>query len=61
MSDLLTALGLVLVIEGALWALFPRLTVAALEAARQTPAEMLRIAGVAAAGLGVVIVWLVRG
>lgn len=61
MSDLLTALGLVLVIEGAIYALFPdamkRMTTKML----QVPSPNLKTAGLVAAGVGVGIVWLVRG
>lgn len=61
LGDLLTALGLVLVIEGMLLALFPdrlRRMVAAMLA---HPAQAVRIAGLATAVAGVGIVWLVRG
>ena len=61
MQDLIVALGLVLVIEGALWALFPDYFTRMLEAARELPEPMLRYAGVAAVILGSLIVWLVRG
>lgn len=60
-QDLLAALGLILVIEGSLYALFPEtmkrmiLAVAALDPAR------LRNAGLTAAVAGVGLVWLVRG
>jgi uncharacterized protein YjeT (DUF2065 family) len=61
MSDLIVAIGLVLVIEGLLWAAFPRLGVKLLEAAAGTPEQSLRTVGAAAVAAGVVIVWLVRG
>jgi uncharacterized protein YjeT (DUF2065 family) len=58
---LVTALGLVLVIEGMLLALFPdrlrRVTAAMLA----QPAQALRIGGLACAVVGVGIVWLIRG
>jgi uncharacterized protein YjeT (DUF2065 family) len=61
LRDLVTALGLVLVIEGMLLALFPerlrRMTVAMLT----QPSQALRIAGLACAVAGVGIVWLIRG
>jgi len=60
-ADLVTALGLVLVIEGLLYAVFPvqmkRLVVAVLD----LPAGVLRGGGLAAATAGVIVVWLVRG
>jgi hypothetical protein len=61
MSDLLVAVGLVLVIEGLLWAAAPELGLKLLAAAAQTPERSLRTAGAAAVVAGVVIVWLVRG
>lgn len=61
MSDLITALGLVLVLEGALYALFPGPMQRILQAALATPAGQLRLAGLTACGIGFVIVWLVRG
>lgn len=61
MSDLLSAFGLVLVIEGLLWALAPGFGRRMLEAATEMPEHSLRIAGAGAVAAGVVIVWLVRG
>jgi uncharacterized protein len=60
MSDFLAALGLVLAIEGILLAAFPLATRRAMTAALDTPDGRLRIAGVASALVGVLIVWLVR-
>jgi uncharacterized protein len=60
MSDFLAALGLVLAIEGILFAAFPVGTKRAMAAALDTPDSRLRIAGLVSALLGVVIVWLVR-
>ena len=61
MSELITALGLVLVIEGALYALFPDGMKRMMALVLNQPAWSLRTAGVVAAGLGVGIVWLLRG
>jgi uncharacterized protein YjeT (DUF2065 family) len=61
MSDILVALGLVMVIEGLLWAAAPQLAFRLLSAAAQTPEQTLRFAGAAAVAAGFVIVWLVRG
>ena len=61
MDDLITALALVLVIEGSLYALFPDAMRRALEAVRTVPGNQLRTAGLVAACLGVGIVWLLRG
>lgn len=61
MSDFFVALALVLCIEGALYALAPGIV-------RRMAAELpglsdttLRISGLAAAIIGVIIVWIVRG
>jgi uncharacterized protein YjeT (DUF2065 family) len=61
MSDLVVGLGLVLVIEGLLWALVPHLATRMLEAAAETPQEWLRVFGWAAVALGAALVWLIRG
>ena len=61
MYELITALGLVLVIEGALYALFPDGMKRLMALMLNQPAGSLRTAGVVAAGLGVGIVWLLRG
>jgi hypothetical protein len=61
MSDLLVAFGLVLVIEGLLWSLWPGLGRRLLEAASETPDLTLRLAGATAVAAGVILVWLVRG
>ena len=60
-SDLITALALVLVIEGALYALFPDAMKRAVLSIAEMPASMLRNAGLVAAVVGVAIVWLMRG
>ena len=61
MTDLIVALGLVLVIEGLIWAAFPKGGVALLQAASSTPEPTLRIAGACAMAIGVFVVWLARG
>ena len=61
MSYLLTALALTLAIEGALYALFPEAMKRAMLYVLDQPRGYLRTASVAAAALGVGIVWLVRG
>ena len=61
MSNLIVALGLVLVIEGMLWALAPRLGRKLLQAAAETPESNLRLVGAVAVALGVFVIWLVRG
>ena len=61
MVDLAVAIGLVLVIEGLLWALAPRVGRKLLEATSETPESSLRLAGTLAVALGVFIVWIARG
>jgi uncharacterized protein YjeT (DUF2065 family) len=61
MSDVAAALGLVLVIEGLLWAAAPQLGLRLLVVAAQTPEQTLRAAGALAMAGGFAIVWLVRG
>ncbi len=60
-ADLLTALGLIFVIEGLVYAAFPvgmkRMIVSILG----MPASTLRVAGLISAMGGVALVWLVRG
>lgn len=61
MADFATALALVLVIEGVLWALFPeRMKQAAARAILLEPGP-LRLGALASVGLGVLLVWLIRG
>jgi uncharacterized protein YjeT (DUF2065 family) len=60
MHDLLVALGLVLVIEGLIWAVAPDTGRRLMELASQTPNSSLQIAGWSAVALGVAIVWLLR-
>ena len=60
MTDLLTALALVLVIEGVFLALFPHRLRQILAMMEQMPPESLRLGGLAAATIGVLLVWLLR-
>ncbi|MBI1384080.1 MAG: DUF2065 family protein [Rhizobiales bacterium] len=60
-DDLLTALGLVLVIEGLVWAFFPHYAERMLEAIAATPPEVVRLSAVFSISAGVLIVWLIRG
>lgn len=61
MQDLATALALMLVVEGVLYAAFPSAMRRAIQAALELPDATLRGAGLAAAAVGVVAVWLIRG
>jgi uncharacterized protein YjeT (DUF2065 family) len=61
MTEIVAALGLVLVLEGALYALFPDLMRRMADQVMQTPGDTLRVAGLISAAIGVGVVWLVRG
>jgi uncharacterized protein YjeT (DUF2065 family) len=61
MQDIGTALGLVLVIEGLLYAVLAAPMKALIRAALDTPDAQLRISGVLTIALGVFVVWLARG
>ncbi|ADZ69810.1 DUF2065 domain-containing protein [Polymorphum gilvum] len=61
MSDFLTAVGLVLALEGTLYALAPGGMKNVMRSALQMPDQMLRMAGLAALAVGVFLVWLIRG
>ncbi|MEP1932870.1 MAG: DUF2065 domain-containing protein [Roseibium sp.] len=61
MNELITALGLVLVFEGVLYALAPGGMKNVMRSALETPEQNLRIAGLVAAVIGLFIVWIIRG
>jgi uncharacterized protein len=61
MSDLATALGLVLVIEGIALAVVPGMLRRLTETLAALPETTQRTGGLVAAGLGLLLVWLVRG
>ena len=61
MADFLAALGLVLVIEGLLYAAFPDAMKRAVSQLLVTPSGALRSIALLMAAVGLVIVWLVRG
>jgi uncharacterized protein len=61
MTDLATALALVLVLEGLLWAVSPSAMKLAAAMALGLADEQLRIAGLVGVAVGVALVWLVRG
>lgn len=58
MSLLLLGLGLVLLIEGLVFALAPSRLEDLLEALRQMPVEARRLIGLAAMAAGVFLIWL---
>lgn len=61
MNDLIVGFGLFLVIEGLIWAIAPGLGRRMIEIASQLPETTLRMNGAIAVGLGVLIVWFIRG
>ena len=61
MIEILSAVGLVLAIEGALYAAFPGAMRRALASLEAQPDQTLRFGGLLALVTGVVLVWLVRG
>ena len=58
MEKLILAIGLVLALEGALYALFPSFLRAMLKQLETVSDSQLRIGGLIALPLGVIIVWL---
>jgi uncharacterized protein len=60
MRDFLTALALVLVIEGIAYALLPNVMKQLAVRATRTPTQSLRTAGLVVAVLGVILVWALR-
>ena len=61
MSDLFTAFALAIVLEGIIYALFPKGMKRIMAVAIEQPTTNLRIVGLAAAGMGVGVIWLIRG
>lgn len=60
MTDLFTALALVLVIEGAVYALFPNGMKRMMSEVMRMPDSVLRNGGLLAALVGVGIVWVIH-
>ena len=60
MTDLATALALVLVLEGLLWAAAPDGMKRAAARIEGVPSGQLRWIGLSVAGFGVVLLWLMR-
>ena len=61
MSELVVAIGLVLVIEGALYALFPGGMQRMMQQIQEVAPSTLRAIGLAGAVIGLAIVWIMRG
>jgi uncharacterized protein YjeT (DUF2065 family) len=60
MTDLLVVVGLILVLEGGLYAAFPAGMKRLMAVMIQQPDDALRLSGLGAATFGVGIVWLVK-
>jgi len=60
MRDFATAIALILVIEGILYALAPEAMKKLATRAMATPGQSLRIGGLIAACVGVALVWVLR-
>ncbi|HET9902156.1 MAG TPA: DUF2065 domain-containing protein [Xanthobacteraceae bacterium] len=61
MKDFLVALGLVLVIEGLIFAAGPATAKRAMESAIEAPDGVLRMVGLVTAFAGLLVVWFLRG
>ena len=61
MTDLATAVALMLVLEGLVWAISPGAMKRAAAIALGVADERLRLGGLVAVALGVLLVWVVRG
>lgn len=61
MSDFIVALGLVLVIEGVLFAALPLAAKHSIARVLETPDASLRVVGIASAVFGLALVWFIRG
>lgn len=60
MATALLALGLVLVVEGLIWALAPGLVEQLLQTLRALPLGARRQVGLLGAALGLVLIWIAR-
>jgi len=61
MQDLWVALGLVMLLEGAMYALFPNQMIDMMRKLPDIPPAALRVMGIVGVGLGWLVVHLVRG
>lgn len=61
MSDFLTGIAFFLIIEGLVYALAPSVLKRMAEMLPQIPEGQLRISGLVAVVLGVLMVWFIRG
>lgn len=60
MTDFLIALALVFVIEGVIYTLFPDAMKRMMAQVIPLPSSLLRSVGLAAVGLGVAVIWMIR-
>jgi uncharacterized protein YjeT (DUF2065 family) len=61
MGEFFVAIGLVLALEGLIFAAFPGAAKQAMASVLETPDAILRTVGIASAVIGIVVIWLVRG
>jgi uncharacterized protein YjeT (DUF2065 family) len=61
MWDFIVAIGLVLALEGLLFAAFPGAAKQAMANVLETPDTILRAVGIASAVIGILVIWLARG
>jgi uncharacterized protein YjeT (DUF2065 family) len=61
MTVFMTAVGLVLVFEGVLYAAAPRMLKRMAALMQEMPEDALRMGGLAAVAAGVALVWMARG
>jgi uncharacterized protein len=61
MADFLTGIAFFLIIEGLVYALAPSVLRRMAEMLPQIPENQLRTSGLVAIGLGVLMVWFIRG
>lgn len=61
MWDFIVAIGLVLALEGLLFAAFPGAAKQAMANVLETPDALLRLVGIISAAIGILVIWLVRG
>ncbi len=61
MTDFLAALGLAIALEGLAYAAFPEQMKRALETVLGAPNNQIRVIGLVAAGIGLIVLYWVRG
>ncbi len=60
LSDFLVGVGILLVIEGLMFAAAPVFLKRAMKSALETPDNILRAAGIGSAVVGLFLIWLIR-